>query len=155
MMAQQLNILVLIKPIWRFPKHQAKFDMIKSLEKWANVFYWHNDGNIHDIIKHIGVTPDFIFHYDIAWDNKLAPKIKGLSQTKILTGCFVIDLHWKPKERIRYFNDNQIDIIFSVTKNPFLKLFPKYKEKHHWLPWSIDPQIMKDYELKKDINLLL
>jgi len=154
-MEKKLNILILVKKIWKFPKHKPKTDLFKALEEQANIYYWHEDGHIKQIIKQIRIKPDFIFHYDIAWENRLAPKIMGLDKTDVPTGCFVIDLHWKPKERIRYFKENKIDIIFSVTKNPFLKMFPKFKDKHRWLPWSIDPQIMKDYKQKKDINLLL
>ncbi|MEI3614747.1 glycosyltransferase family protein [Pseudogracilibacillus sp. SO30301A] len=154
-MTDKLKILVLIRKIWEYAKHRPKMEMVKTLEKFADVYYWHEDGHIDDILKKIKITPDFIFHYDIAWLNGLAPKIEGLGNTNIATGSFVIDLHWEPKTRIQYFEDNHIDIIFSVTKNPFLKVFPQYEEKLCWLPWSINPDIMKDYELKKDIDALL
>src|SRR5699024_11243164 len=72
-----------------------------------------------------------------------------------LKGCFVIDLHWKPEERKRYFRQNKIDLIFSATKHPFLKVFPQYKQKLRWLPWAINPAIMKDWKQKKDIDSLL
>lgn len=149
------KILILIKPFWSYPKHQPKFEIIREFERFANVYYWFHDGDIQDIIRRIGVQPDFIFHYDIAWYYSLAPKITGLRDIQIPKGCFVIDLHWQPKLRRKYFQENHIDLIFSVTRTPFLKLFPEYRDQFRWLPWSIDPDIMKDYKLVKDIDYLL
>lgn len=152
---QRLKILVLIKPFWIYPKHQPKIDMIKALEKYADVYYWYYNGHINNILKSLNITPDFIFHYDIAWNYGLAPQITGLDSVDILKGCFVIDLHWEPEKRIQYFNESKVDLIFSATKNPFLKVFPSFKEKLRWLPWSINPNVMKDWELTKDIDSLL
>lgn len=154
-MIKKLKILVLLKPFWVYEKHKPKVDIIKALEKHAEVYYWYKPGHIKDIIKALNVTPDFIFHYDIAWNYGLAPKIDGLADVDIPKGCFVIDLHWKPRERINYFQSTNIDIIFSVTKHPFMQVFPQYEEKLCWLPWSINPQVMKDWNLKKDIDSLL
>src|SRR5699024_225 len=106
-----------------------KFEMIQSLEKYADVYYWYQDGHIKDILKRLKIRPHFIFHYDIAWNYGLAPKIDGLADIDCLKGCFVIDLHWKPEERKRYFRQNKIDLIFSATKHPFLKVFTQYKQK--------------------------
>ena len=57
--------------------------MIKAIEKYAEVRYWHKDGNIHDILKQLKFKPDFIFHYDIGYGYVLAPKITGLHQINI------------------------------------------------------------------------
>lgn len=155
MILKRLEILVIMKPFWNFPKHAPKIDMIRALETYANVHYWYTDGHIKDILKTLAIQPDFIFHYDIAWNYGLAPKIEGFNEIDIPTGCFVIDLHWKPEERIKYIEDNRIDLIFSVSKHPFLNTFPQFKEKLRWIPWSINPKIMKDWGKKKDIDSLL
>lgn len=154
-MKSQLTVLILTKRFWLYPKHQPKIDMIKALEKHCEVYYWYHDGHIDTILKSLNIKPDFIFHYDIAWNYGLAPKIDGLGDTDILKGCYVIDLHWKPDMRRKYFKENKIDLIFSATKHPFLKVFPEYKSKFRWLPWSINPSIMKDWKMKKDIDSLL
>ena len=154
-MDNKLVLLVLIKNIWQYPKHHPKMEMVQSLEKYAEVHYWYEDGHIHDILQKLDIQPDFIFQYDIAWNNTLAPNIEGLGETEVATGCFVIDLHWNPKARVRYFENNKIDVIFSATKHPFLNVFPQYEEKLRWLPWSINPAVMKDYQLKKEIDSLL
>ncbi|MDY0405037.1 hypothetical protein P5G51_006155 [Virgibacillus sp. 179-BFC.A HS] len=72
-MKKRLKLLVLMKQFGKYPKHQPKIDMIRALEKFADVYYWHNDGDIKDIIRKLQIKPDFIFHYDIAWNYGLAP----------------------------------------------------------------------------------
>lgn len=154
-MNKRLNILILIKPFWKIATHQPKIDMIRSLENQADVMYWYEDGHIEEILQEIDRKPDFIFHYDIAWNNRLAPRIDGLGEIDIPKGCFVIDLHWSPDGRLRYFKDNKLDIIFSVSKYPFIQVFPQYKEQMVWLPWSINPDVFKDWGNKKEIDYLL
>ena len=154
-MEKKRKILVLVKPFWLYPKHKVKKDIFDALEKYADVYYWHHNGHIKDILKTLNIEPDFIFHYDIAWYDIMAPKIEGLADIDIHKGCFVIDLHWNPDERIQYFLENNIDLIFSATKYPFLRLFPQFKHKFRWLPWAINPAVMKDYGLEKEIDLLL
>jgi len=155
LMGRRLKILVLIKPFWRFPNHQPKMDMIKALEEYADVYYWYRNGHIQNILKQLKIKPDFIFHYDISWNYSLAPNVHGLEDIDILKGCYVIDLHWEPEQRIKYFKKNKIDLIFSATKNPFLNVFPQFKEKMSWLPWAINPKVMKDWRLEKSIDYLL
>src|SRR5690625_6224104 len=95
--------------------------MITALENYAEVYYWYENGHIKAILEELNIDPDFIFHYDIAWNYGLAPKIDGLAEINIPIGCFVIDLHWNPKARVQYIEENNIDIIFSVSKHPFLQ----------------------------------
>ncbi|MFD2628590.1 glycosyltransferase family protein [Oceanobacillus kapialis] len=154
-MENNLTLLVLIKEFCVYPKHTPKMDTIKAFEDVANVHYWHSDGNIKDILSELQINPDFIFHYDIAWNYSLAPKIDGLEEIGIPKGCFVIDLHWKPEERRKYIEENRIDLVFSATRHPFLKVFPEYEKKLRWLPWAINPSVMKDWKLEKTIDTLL
>lgn len=138
-----------------YPKHKPKYETIKSIEKYAEVKYWHTNGNIHDIMKQLNFTPDFILHYDMGWNYALGPYISGLSEVKIPKGCFVIDSHYSPKERSNYFESNKIDLIFSITKSHFLKTYPNFKDRFRWFPFSINSSIFKDYQLEKDIDFLL
>lgn len=156
MLPQKLKLLVLIKPFGkRYTKQKVKYDFFETLAKYADITFWHEDGDIRDILRKIGFKPDFIFHYDIAWNYRFAPKITGLSKINIPTGCLVIDIHYSPKKRRRYFKKRKIDLIFSATKYPFLAEFPEYKHKFRWLPFSINPSVYKDWGLEKSIKYLL
>lgn len=152
------KILILVKKFGiRYPKHKIKYDLIDAISQFADVHYWHKDGSILDIIDQIQMNPDFIFHYDIAWKNKFSPEIKDLDKVNIPKGCFVIDIHFNPNVRRQYFDQNKIDVIFSATKYPFLETFHEstYTKRFKWLPFAINPDVIKDWKLKKDINFLL
>ncbi|MGF7060008.1 glycosyltransferase family protein [Brassicibacter mesophilus] len=153
---ERLKILIIIKKFAeKYPKHKHKYDMIEALEEFADIEYWNDEGDICDILKKIRFKPDFILHYDFAWDYTWAPKITGLEKVDIPKGCFVIDIHWIEEDRIRYFEDNKIDLIFSVSRKPFLKVFPQYKNELRWIPFSINPNIIKDWKIDKTIDFLL
>lgn len=155
-MKKKLKILILVKQFGdRYAKHKPKFDFLKALENHAEVYYWYKDGHISLILRKLNIQPDFILHYDIAWNHALAPKIDGLDKITIPKGCFIYDIHYDKKLRKDYIDSNKIDIIFSTTKHPFLNEFPEYKKKFRWLPWSVNPNVIKDWKLKKDIDYLL
>lgn len=150
------KILVLIRKFDKiYPKHKHLFDSIAALEKFAEVQYWYKDGDINEILKKINFKPDFIFHYDIGYNYGLAPKIIGLEKINIPKGCYVIDAHWNPKYRMNYFKNNNIDLIFSASKDTFLKVYSQYESKFRWMPFSINSDIIKDWKANKDIDFLL
>lgn len=151
-----LHILILVRRFDQlFPKHKVKYEFLQAIEKVANVSYHHDDGDILEILKQQEHQPDFIFHYDITAKNRLSPDIKNLNKIDIPIGAYVIDAHWKNDQRKKYFNENNISLIFSVSKHPFLQRFPDYKTKFRFLPFSINPRIIKDWKLEKDIDFLL
>ncbi|MFO7316899.1 MAG: glycosyltransferase [Bacilli bacterium] len=155
-MSKKLKILILIRPFTKkFPKHKNKFEMIRAIEKYAEVQYWYKDGNIHDILKEIPFKPDFIFHYDIGWGYVLAPRISGLGEVDIPKGCYLYDAHYSPGERRKYFDQTKMDLIFSASKSTFLKTYGRFKDKFRFFPFSIDPTVFKDWQLEKDIDFLL
>lgn len=155
-MNEKPKILILIKPFWRqFPKHKPKYETITAIESFAEVRYWYRDGSIQEILKKLNFQPDFILQYDVAWGYAFSPMITGLNDIDIPKGCVVIDIHYFPYVRRQYFEDNKIDLIFSLTKSPFLKTFPDYREKMRWWPFSINPGIFKDWQLEKEIDYLL
>jgi len=150
------NVLILVRRFDKlFPKHKVKYEFLQAIERVANVSYHHGDGDILEIVKRQKRRPDFIFHYDITAKNFLSPKIKNLDKINIPVGAYVIDAHWKNDQRRKYFKENNISLIFSVSKTPFLKRFPEYKSKFRFLPFSINPTIIRNRSLKKDIDFLL
>jgi len=163
---QRLKILILIKPFWKlYAKHRVKYDTIQAIEEFADVHYWYEDGDISEILNQLSFTPDFIYHYDIAWKYAFAPRITGLDKINLPKGCFVIDLHYNPSERAKenyheqtrldYIQNNKIDLVFATYKHTFLKQYPQLADKHRWLPWAINPNIFKDWNKSKKIKFLL
>ncbi|WP_364152930.1 glycosyltransferase family protein [Paenibacillus sp. LPE1-1-1.1] len=154
---KKLKVLILVKPFNQtMPKHQHKYDFIQAIEKVADVRYWHSNGNILEILKKMNMKPDFIFHYDIAWNFAFAPQITNLDKVKIPVGCYVMDVHWRKEARREYFSHTaKPDLIFSASKYPFLKFFPECLPRFRWSPFAINPKVIKDYKLKKNIKFSL
>ncbi|WP_240689479.1 glycosyltransferase [Ammoniphilus sp. YIM 78166] len=152
----KLKILILVKPFGKmYPKHRPKYDFLEAVAKYAQVKFWHEDGDIRNILKKIGFTPDFVYHYDMSYNYSLSPRITGLNLIDIPKGAYIYDAHWNVSQRMSYLNQNKIDLIFSATKYPFLKRFPKYKSKYRFLPFSVNPKVMKDWNMPKDRDFLL
>src|SRR5690625_4195475 len=152
----KLSILILVKRFDKlFPKHKVKYEFLEAIENIATVSYHHEDGDILDILKQQKNEPDFIFHYDITARNRLSPKITNLNKIDIPVGAYVIDAHWKNDQRRAYFKESNISLIFSVSKQTFLARFPEYKSKFRFLPFSINPSLIRNWNLKKDIDFLL
>src|SRR5690625_3377119 len=139
----KLNILILVRRFDKlFPKHKVKYEILQAIENVANVSYHHDDGDILEILKQQKNKPDFILHYDMTAKYRLSPRIKNLNKIDIPVGAYVIDAHWKPDKRREYIEANNISLIFSVSKYPFLQRYPEYKSKFRFLPFSINPKII-------------
>lgn len=148
-----LRVLMLTKRFAQdMPKHQHKYDMLTAIESAAEVYYWRKDGNIVDILAQLPERPDVIFHYDIEWRHAFAPNITNLDKINILKACYVLDVHYSPWIRTDYFDRSaKPDLIFSASKYPFLKAFPDAESRFRWLPFGINPDMIRDYGLSKDI----
>ena len=151
------NILVFAKlnrPINRHLK-----DFIVELHNHANVVVWEKDGwGLNHVLKALkgrGFSPNFIFYYDFVYRHIYAPKIYGLGWTNLPKGVYYIDLQTQTSERREFIKNNRIDLIFSPSKDFFFRTLPEFKDKFRWLPFSNNPDIFKDWHLKKDIDILL
>ncbi|QNK56026.1 glycosyltransferase [Paenibacillus sp. PAMC21692] len=151
-MDRRIKVLMLVKRFNEtYPKHVHKFDMLRAIEEVADVTYWSKDGDIRAILESLPERPDVIFHYDIEWRNAFAPHITGLDKVGILKACYVLDVHYLPAVRKDYFERNaKPDLILSASKYPFLKAFPEMRPRFRWLPFGINPEMIRDYGLPKD-----
>src|SRR5699024_1892199 len=150
------NVLILVRRFDKlFPKHKVKYEFLQAIERVANVSYHHAVGEILEIVKRQKRRQDFIFHNNITEKNFLSHKLKNIYKININNGANIINDHRKNDQRRKYFKDNNISLIFSVSKTPFLKRFPEYKSKFRFLPFSINPTIITNRSLKKDIDFLL
>ncbi|MEW9672180.1 glycosyltransferase [Ammoniphilus sp. 3BR4] len=153
---KHLKLLILVKPFGKlYPKHRPKYDFLEAIAKFSYVKFWHQDGDIRTILRRLNFKPDFIYHFDVGYNYSLSPKITGLNLVDIPKGTYIYDEHWNPASRIRYLQNNKIDIIFSPNKSTFLRRYPKFKPKFRFLPYSINPHVMKDWQLPKDRDFML
>ncbi|GAA0489772.1 hypothetical protein GCM10008986_14580 [Salinibacillus aidingensis] len=130
------------------------FYLEQELSKTAHVRVWRKPGHISYILNQIEQRPDFILLLNDI-DRRMYPTIKGLANIDIPTGLFVNDVHRFTRLRKNYIDQNQIAYLFSVVRDPFLEIYPEYQNKMKWLPHAVHLDIFKDYELEKDIPLLM
>ena len=149
-----LNLLLIAKDTENFIFNESFHNLEKELAKKTNLTIWRNSGHIKDILKQISVKPDFILiQNDIG--GKMEPKIYGLSKVRIPTGLFIEDVHRFIDTRREFIISNNIQFFFSNYKEIFIQIYPEFKERLCWFPHHINSEVIKDYKLPKDINLLL
>jgi len=149
---QKLKLLFITRDFSQYLERNT-FYLINELRKVIDVIEWHEPGNIQEILKSIGVQPDFILLNDLK--DSRCPEISGLSNVKIPFGIIVHDLHWKVKKRKKFMEETNVKYIFTIYRDAFLKTFPQYKDRIYWLPHFFNPGIFKDYGLEKQIDYLL
>lgn len=126
----------------------------QALSEFATVKIWRKSGSIQTILKKLQFQPDFILiQNDIA--NQLTPYIQGLSKISIPTGLIVNDVYRFKEPRRIYIKKNNIGYIFSIIRKQFLEIYPEFSNRLKWFPHFVQPKIYKDYQLPKDIDLLL
>jgi len=155
---RKLNILVFAKPNSRTFKYVLA-DFFKELTKQARVLVWDKDNwemyYILKLMKNRNFKPDFILHYDFVYNYSFAPRIYGLSHTRVPKGVYYFDLQVQKDERIQFIEKNGIDLVFCTSRDLFLREYKGLQNKFRWLPFSIDPNIFKDWKLRKTIDFLL
>lgn len=126
----------------------------QELTSLVNVTIWRKPGHISYILKQLDISPDFILLLNDI-DKQMSPMIKGLSNIDIPTGLFVNDVHRFTNLRRNYIAKNNIPYLFTVVRDKFIETYPEFKNKMEWFPHFVNIELCKDYQLKKDINLLM
>ncbi len=127
--------------------------LLKELAELSDLTISYEAGDIRDIIKHLGIKPDFILLNE--YGEKKSPVITGLSSLKIPYAVYLFDLHYQIKERKKKMKNENVQYIFTHYRDKFLEWYPESRSKMFWLPHHVNTRIFKDYELKKDIDYLL
>lgn len=127
--------------------------MLEELSRHAELFVWHESGNIQDILKQLSATPDFVLINEYGETN--SPVITGLTSLTIPYGVYLHDLHYKPNLRKQYLQKDHPKYIFTYYRDRFLEYFPEFADRMIWLPHHVNTDIYKDYQEKKSIDFLL
>lgn len=127
--------------------------MFEELKKKANVIISYEDGPINSILKSIPVTPDFILLNDMKPD--YSPHVGGFNGIDIPVGAIVHDLKYNPNQRRRFYERENIRYLFPHYREAFISLFPEFIERLIWFPHHVPTNIFKDYQLAKNIDILM
>ncbi len=133
-------------------------DFIVELHNHANVVVWEKDGwGLNHVIKALkgrGSSPNFIFYYDFVYRHIYASRFYGLGWTNLdVKGVHYIDLQTQTSERREFIKNNRLTL-YSAPPRTLFRTLPEFKDTR-WLPFSNNPDIFKDWHLKKDIDILL
>jgi len=128
----------------------------KTLEDLGHkVFVW-DEGHRYDTCVHVKtvlneipeINPGVILQME-SLGNRII--IKGLEEVDILTAFYAIDIHlnyyWH-KEYAKLF-----DIVLVSQKDYVPLLRRDGIQNAHWFPWAIDPNVFKDYELERNLDI--
>jgi hypothetical protein len=126
-----------------------KWELLKLPD--VNLHLVEEDGHIHDILKQIDFTPDFIFFDDFTKNKEMY----GLNKISIPKGVLYWDIHTTQNEFRKFVWQNNIDLIFSFYRDSFRSFFPEFAMKLRWLPNHVYTREFKDYGLRKEIDFLL
>jgi hypothetical protein len=134
--------------------HTEPFSLANELSSITDLHVWHQPGNIHEILKNIPFVPDFILIYLYGSAPAFSPTISGLDTLEVPYGIYVEDLHNITDLQESVKKDN-IKHIFACYRDPFHNYYPNLAGKMKWLPHHVNSNIFRDYQLKKDIKMLM
>ena len=134
--------------------HRIYYYLEKELARSVNLMIWRKPGHIDYILSKLPIKPDFILYLnDIG--NQMEPSIHGLSNTDIPVGLFVNDVHRFIQLRKNYITKHKINYLFTVSRDQFIKIYPEFINKMEWFPHFVQTEIYHDYDMKRNINLLM
>ncbi|QDP39290.1 glycosyltransferase [Radiobacillus deserti] len=134
--------------------HRSFFYLEQELANVVNVEVWRKSGHIDTILKQLHKKPDFILIMNDI-EKEMSPQIRGLAHIDVPVGLFINDAHRFTKLRKSYIEKHNIPYLLPVVRDYFLKTYPEYEKKMIWMPHFVQTELFKDYELEKDIDLLL
>ena len=153
-----LNILVLDYD-FSDSYYKNSFYLWDELKKISNCVLltttqYHPAEDIEEIIQMSPFTPDFIiinefvnFHHN--WG------ITGMEKVKIPIGYLPHDIDAAIALRREFMSQDNINLIFPLYKESFLRNYAEFTDKMRWLPHHVNTEVFKDYHMKKDIDGLL
>lgn len=125
----------------------------KELARVARVHFARRSGSIKKILRKTPFRPDLIVLHMQPMSQALV--ISGLDAVKIPKAIYIEDVHYRPKELVNFVVANGIQAVFCPYREHFHRYLGEIAERFHWLPHSVDPSIFRDYQLPKEIDLLL
>ncbi len=134
--------------------HKMYHYLEQELARTVNLTTWRKPGHMDYILRQLPTRPDFILLLnDIG--RQMEPMMNGLTHTGIPTGLFVNDAHRFVRLRKNYITKHNIAHLFTVTRDKFTELYPRFIDKMEWFPHFVQTEIYRDYGMEKDIELLM
>ncbi|WLR59545.1 glycosyltransferase [Guptibacillus hwajinpoensis] len=149
---REISILFITNKMDHYVEKSTTY-VISELEKQSRLILWHDHGDIQSILNNIRTKPDFILLND--FHPTYGRYITGLNKIKIPIGMIMHDLHYKKGARTRLMREIRPTLIFTHYRDAFLTLYPEFQDQMIWFPHHVPEQIFFDYQLEKEIDVLM
>lgn len=150
---KRLKILFVTKDFSHYLERNFHY-MQLELRKHAEVALDHRGGEIEAILRRAPFQPDFVLFNDM-FHASYCPPVHGLAQLKVPWGMIMHDLHARPELRREFMRRFPSANIFTMYRQAFRERYPEFKGRLFWLPHFVEPTVFKDYQRRKNINVLL
>jgi hypothetical protein len=148
----KIKLLVITRNDSRYTVPSSYY-FIKELSKVTDLRVSHDSGKIGDILTKIDFKPDFIYFNDYLENG--SPNVTNLSSLLIPFAVGLHDLHFKYPNRKKTIKDEGVNYIFTYYRDKFLDWYPEFSQNMRWIPHHANTEIYKDYNLNKDIEILM
>ncbi|WP_078555038.1 glycosyltransferase [Bacillus alkalicellulosilyticus] len=149
---EKINLLFITKD-WSQGLERNTYYLEEELKNLTNLTVSDKDGDLCSIVKSLATQPDFILLNDIRPSR--SPSITGISQCNIPIGMIMHDLHYKKELRKQFIKENNIQYLFTHYRDMFIKWYPEFHNRMIWFPHYVNTNLFKDYQLEKEIDLLM
>lgn len=150
---KRLKILFVTKDFSHYLERNFHYLQLE-LRKHADLALDYRGGEVRSILRRTPFQPDFILFNDM-FHASYCPPIHGLAQLKVPWGMIMHDLHARPEQRREFLHRFPSANIFAMYKQAFRQRFPEFKGRLFWLPHFVEPTVFRDYQRRKNINVLL
>lgn len=147
-----MNILFITRDFTNRIEKSSQY-LFEELRKYVNVETCNQDGHIVEILRTERSKPDFILLNDMKPD--YCPHVGGFNEINIPVSAIVHDLKYKPNQRKRFYERENIQYLFTHYREAFISLFPEFIHRMIWFPHHVPTNIFKDYKLTKNIDILM
>ena len=149
---ERIKLLFITRDFEHYVERNVHYFALELAQR-TDLLLWFEEGNIHEILGKLPERPDFILLNDLK--DTRCPKITGLETLDVPFGIIVHDLHVDVPKRRTFMKETNIQHIFTIYRNAFLRTFPEFRDRMLWLPHFVNTELFKDYGLPKDIDWLM
>lgn len=127
--------------------------LIDELKRHVHLILWHQHGEAQEIFRSLETKPDFILLNDI--HPVYGRYITGLDEINVPVGMIVHDLHYKRRTRKKLMSTISPAIVFTHYRDAFISNYSEFTDQMIWFPHHVPDKIFKDYQHRKEIDLLM
>lgn len=149
---KEITILFITNDVSQYIEKSSTY-LMEELRKHVNLIQCHEHGDIHHILKKLEMKPDFILMNDL--HPVYGRYITGLENVHLPIGVMMHDLHYKISRRKKMMREIKPIIIFNHYRDAFKRFYLEFTDQMIWLPHHVPDEIFKDYQHRKEIDLLM